>query len=111
VTAQSNGSMRKTNGTVIPDYGLTAADNANTNGFGYALQFKAGNATTTFNYNDSGRTFNSAGFSSSSPVTVMSNTAPASGDEVWVAYRVRTGSTQAQGTYQTVITYIATATY
>ncbi len=111
VTAQSDGSLRKTNGTVISDYNVTAADNNAANGFGYALQTKAGSPTMTFNYNDSGRTFNSAGFNSSSSVTIMSNNAPASGDEGYVAYRVRVGATQPQGTYQNLITYIATAIY
>ena len=111
ITAQSDGSLRKTNGTVITDFGLTPAENNANNGFGYALQSKAGSPTMAFNYNDSARTFNSSGFSSSSPITVMSNGAPATGDEGYVAYRVRTSATQAQGVYQSIITYIATATY
>jgi hypothetical protein len=41
----------------------------------------------------------------------MSNNSPASGDETYVAYRVRVSATQAQGTYQNLITFIATATY
>ncbi len=110
ITAQSDGSLRKTNGTVITDFGLTPAENNANNGFGYSLQDKTNNPVS-FHYNDSARTFNSAGFSSSSPVTVMSNGAPATGDEGWVIYRVRTAAAQAQGVYQNVITYIATATY
>lgn len=109
VTAQSDGQLRKTNGTVIPDFNLTAADNNAVNGFGYSLQNKA-NSTASFLYNDSG-TFFSKGFNSSTPVTIMSNGSAASGDEVYVAYRVRISATQAAGTYQNLITYIATATY
>ncbi len=111
VTAQSDGSLRKTNGAVISDFNLTAADNNATNGFGYALQTKAGSPTMTFNYNDSGRTFNSAGFSSTSPVTIMSNSSPATGDEGYVAYRVRINASQPQGAYQNLVTYIATPVY
>lgn len=109
VTVQSDGQLRKTNGTVISDFNTTAADNNSNNGFGYALQHKAGTASV-FQYNDSG-TFFSKGFNSSSPVTIMSNGSPASGDETYIAYRVRISATQAQGTYQNLITFIATATY
>jgi hypothetical protein len=110
ITAQSDGSLRKTNGTVIPDFSTTPADNNANNGFGYALQAKAGSPTFPNVYNTSG-SFYSQGFSSSSAVTIMSNNAPANGDEGYVVYRVRTGASQAQGTYQDIITYIATATY
>ena len=110
ITAQSDGSLRKTNGTVITDFSLTPADNVANSGFGYALQTKAGAPTFPNQYNTSG-SFWSQGFNSSTPVTVMSNGAPANGDEGYVAYRVRTTASQAQGNYQNIITFIATATY
>ena len=64
-----------------------------------------------FLYNDAGAKFKSAGFNSSTPITVMSNTAPANGDEVYVDYYVKVNAQQSQGTYQNVVTYIATAIY
>jgi hypothetical protein len=109
VTAQSDGQLRKTNGATIADFSTTAADNNAVSGFGYSLQDKT-NTPSVFHYNDSG-TFFSKGYSSSSPTTIMSNVAAASGDEAYVIYRVRVSATQAQGSYQNVITYVATAIY
>ena len=111
VTAQQDGSLRKTNGTAIVDFSTTAADNDGSVGFGYALQSKAGSPTLPFAYNDAGAKFKSAGFNSTTPVTIMSNTGPANGDEEYVDYYVKVNAQQAQGTYQNLITYIATATY
>jgi hypothetical protein len=114
VTVQQDGSLRKSNGTTIVDFSsAAAAENDGTVGFGYALHNKSSTSglTLPFNYNDSSRKFNSIGFSSTSPVTMMSNTGPASGDEVYVDYYLKVNAAQAQGTYQNLITYIATAIY
>jgi hypothetical protein len=111
VTAQENTSLAKTNGQTIVDLNSSApAENTGVLGFGYALQNK-NNTPAAFLYNASSRTFNSIGFSSVTPYTIMSNSGPASADEAYVDYYVRIGSTQPQGTYQNLITYIATATY
>lgn len=109
VTVQSDGSLRKSDGTKVTDYSTTAADNNAVNGFGYSLMDKT-NTPSSFHYNDSG-TFFSKGFSSSSPVTIMSNGAAASGDESYIIYHARVSNTQAQGTYSDLVTVIATATY
>ena len=112
VTAQEDGSLRKTNGQIITDLGTsTPAENQGVIGFGFALQNKNNNAAT-FLYNGSSRIFNSIGFNTSTtPYTIMSNTGPATADEVYVDYYVRISSTQPQGTYQNLITFTATATY
>jgi hypothetical protein len=111
VTVQQDGSLRKSNGTTIVDFSTTAAENDGSVGFGYALHSKLGAPTLPFNYNDAGAKFKAAGFSSSTPVTIMSNSAPTSGDEVYVDYYTKVNSSQAQGNYQNLITYIATAIY
>ena len=114
VTVQQDGSLRKTNGTTIVDFNSSApADNDGSTGFGFALQNKSSTSglTLPFNYNDSSRKFNSIGFSSTSPYTIMSNSGPANGDEVYVDYYLKVNAQQAQGNYQNVVTYIATATY
>lgn len=112
VTVQQDGSLRKSNGTTITDFNSGAAAEQDGNlGFGYSLQSKAGSPTLPFNYNDSSRKFNAIGFSSTTPATVMSNTAPANGDETYIDYYLKVNAQQAQGTYQNVITLTATATY
>lgn len=112
ITVQQDGSLRKTNGTTITDFNSAAAAEQDGNvGFGYSLQSKAGSPTMVFNYNDSGRKFNAKGFSSTTPIQIMSNTGPANGDEAYVDYYLKVNSSQAQGTYQNLITYIATPVY
>ncbi len=111
VTAQQDGSMRKTNGTAIADFDSSAPhENESTTGFGYTLANKVGN-DAAFHYNDSGHTFNSKGFSSTTPFPIMSSTGPVNGNQVYVGYRVKVSSTQAAGNYQNLITYIATPSY
>jgi hypothetical protein len=110
ITTQSDGYLRKTNGTYVPDFNLTSSDNNGNNGFGYGLLTKSGSPTFPNQFN-SGGTFVSQGFNSTTPFQIMSNSAPATGDEGWVMYRVRVTATQAQGSYQNIVTYIATAAY
>lgn len=114
VTVQQDGSLRKTNGTVIVDFSASApAEQDGSNGFGFSLQNKSSTAglTLPFNYNDTSRKFNAIGFSSTTPYQFMSNTGPANGDEVYVDYYVKVNAQQAQGVYQNLITYIATPIY
>jgi hypothetical protein len=110
VTAQQDGSLRKSNGTAIVDFNSAVTqDNETATGFGYSLKNKTG-SDAAFQNTDSG-TFYGRGFSSTTPFTIMSNSSPVNGSQIYVLYRVKVSATQAQGSYQNLITYIATATY
>ena len=112
VTGYEDASMRKTNGTTIPDYGTTAAENIATNGFGWTPVSVSGSPTLPFTYNTSGRFFNAAGFGTSTSVsTIFSNSGPTTSDQVRVVYGIRVAASQAPGDYQNLVTYIATGSF
>ncbi len=111
VTATQDGNLRKTNGTTIPSFNTTAADNIATNGFGFTPVSVAGSPTLPFTYNTSGGLFYSSGFSTSTPTTIFSNTGPTGSDQVRVVYGLMVASSQAPGNYQNLITYVATAIF
>lgn len=107
VTVQQDGSLRKTNGTTIVDFDSgTTQNNEAATGFGYSLANKTG-TDAAFVYTGSG-TFNGRGFSSTTPFSIMSNSGPVNGSEIYVLYRVKVSATQAQGVYQNLVTYICT---
>lgn len=111
VTAYQDAALRKSNGTTITSFSTTPAEQNGNNGFGFTLATASG-TTASFLYNDSAATLKASGFgSSTSPVTIMSNTAAAVTDSIKVLYIVRVGSSQATGDYRNVVTYIATASY
>ncbi len=112
VTAQEDGSMRKSTGTTIPDLSATPADNDANDGFGFSLANKTGtDATSNLVYNFGGATFQSRSFPTSTPVQIMSNSGAITTKEVYVVYRLRVPQTQPPGDYSNLVTYIATATY
>lgn len=111
VTGYQDGALRKSNGTTITSFSTTPAEQNGNNGFGFSLASASG-TTASFLYNDSSNTLRASGFgTSTSPSTIMSNTAAANSDSIRVLYIVRVGSTQATGDYRNVVTYIATASY
>ena len=84
-------------------------------GFGYALSDVNGTTTEAFAYNESARTFSARQFAdaenSQAPVTIFSDTAVTSNDNIYVCYRVIPDATTAAGNYENYITYTATATF
>ena len=110
VTAQQDGSLRKSNGTTIADLAGSATESSTSNGFGYGLKKKVNDPTVPFEYNDSGATFKAKRFETS-PEQIMSETDSTTGSEVYVVYRLQVSASQPAGDYQTAVTYIATATY
>lgn len=80
-----------------------------TSGFGYSLANSSG-TDATFLYNTSA-TFNARPFDSSTPRTIMGNSAPVSGSAAYVCYQIATSGTQKAGYYLNKLTYIATPTF
>lgn len=115
--AYQDGPLTTTNGSTIPntvcDSACTTTSSTEWNttsnyGFGYSLQNVSG-GTTPFNWNDSARTFNARPFpTSSSPITIFSNTAPANGHSLYTCYRLNVANTFTAGLYYNKLTYIAT---
>ena len=112
VTGYEDASMRKTNGTTIPDYSTTAAENIATNGFGWTPVSVSGSPTLPFTYNTGAHFFHSSGFGTSTSVsTIFSNSGPTTSDQVRVIYGIRVSASQAPGDYQNLVTYIATGSF
>ncbi len=116
--AYEDGPLTTGNGSTIPDTRCDSGPCTTSSsqewatptnyGFGYSLERLSG-GTTPFNWNDSARSFNSRPFpTSSSPITIFSNTAPGNGHQLYTCYRLSVASTYNAGLYYNKLTYIAT---
>lgn len=87
---------------------------ATNNGFGYTLASVSGTPATFF-YNQGSRSFNAKQVpdqeASETKQTIMSATAPASANQIYVCYRISVSGTQPAGYYYNKIKYTATARF
>ncbi len=112
-------------GKTIPDTTCDGACDENTgvgwtvpsnNGFGYSLDDANGDVTTMkFEHDDTGGPFLARQFpnigNGETAIEIMASNAPSNGQDAYVCYRITISATQAAGTYENDITYIATANF
>jgi hypothetical protein len=110
VTGFESGPLSMSSGTTITDFSTTAADNNGNDGFGYSGRNLSGTDCSVV-FNSSGTFFSSGFGTSTTPTSVMTNAGPVSGSQCRVIYRVRVPATQSPGSYQNVVSYIATGKY
>lgn len=91
---------------------------SSTNGFGYSIKNNDAD-TVPFEYNTAtgtcDGTFCARQFANDtagdSPAQIMSSTAVADSEDIYVCYRISVGATQEAGDYENIVTYTATATF